>query len=239
MVAAFPGLRWNDDAGAAVWVRFALRPWRPPPVRIAALVPAAFAAHGRILHPLRAGNGLVRWAEYAGAALEPGIRFNQLVGLPDDFVGPLSLPEPRHEPDDGTLPRSVCAALATTLAHFTSTPDDCRFGLWDGYGWAEITALRSERAPQLALEHRDCYLFRGPVDSAIAFESHEGRFQSPTVWWPADRSWFVATDVDGYCSYVGASEAAIDALIASDAVEVLACRADDLVDPSPHPLRSS
>jgi hypothetical protein len=38
---------------------------------------------------------------------------------------------------------------------------------------------------------------------------------------------------------VAAAPRAIDALIASDAVEVLACRADDLVDPSPHPLRSS
>ncbi|HEX4489729.1 MAG TPA: hypothetical protein VH914_00865 [Acidimicrobiia bacterium] len=237
MVAAFPGLHWNDDPHAVVWVRFALRPWHPLPLRIASLVPAAFAAHGRILHPLRDDTGSVRWSQYAGRALDSDIRFNELVGLSDDFVRHSTLPPPWHQPDDGSLPRSVCAALATILAGFTATPEDCFFALWVGYGWSEIQQLKTERKPQLGLEHRDCYVFRGPITAAIAVESRDGWFQSPTAWWPADRAWFVATDVDGYCSYVGASADAIDALVASTDVEVLACRSDDFIDPSPYPPR--
>jgi hypothetical protein len=238
MVAAFPGLAWNDDPQAAVWVRFALRPWRPGRLTVASLVPAAYAAHGRILHPLWNGDRRVRWATYAaatGRTLDRATRFNELVGLPEELVRHSALPPPWHQPDDGSLPRSVCAALATILAGFTTTPDDCFFGLWVGYGWAEIERLGAERKPQRALEHRDCYLFRGPVGSAIAIESHQGWFQSPTVWWPRDRAWFVATEVDGYSSYVGGSAAAVEALVASTDVEVLACRGEDLVDPSPYP----
>jgi hypothetical protein len=236
----FPGLHWNDDAQSAVWVRFALRPWHPLPMRIASLVPAEFAAHGRILHPLWNGTQRVRWSEYArahGRSLNARTRFNDLVGLPDEFVRHSTLPEPWCQPDDGSMPRFTCAAVATVLAEYTSTPGDCFFALWLGYGWDEIEALGAERRPQLALEHRDCYLLRGPVASAIAVESHAGWFQSPTAWWPADHSWFVATDVDGYNSYVGASVEAIDALVASDGVEVLACRSDDFIDPSPYPPR--
>jgi hypothetical protein len=235
----FPGLRWNDDAEAVVWVRFALKRWQHTRPTVASFVPATLPAHGRILHPLHGDEGLVRWAEFAGHSLEPGIRFNELVGLPDDFVRHSSLPRPWHQPDDGSLPRVVCAALATALAEHTSTPDDCFFALWVGYGWLELAQLAAERKPQLALEHRDCYVFRGPVGAAIAVESSQGWFQSPTAWWPADRAWFVATDVDGYCSYVGASADAIDALVRSTDVEVLACRADDFIDPSPYPPQLS
>jgi len=41
------------------------------------------------------------------------------------------------------------------------------------------------------------------------------------LWWPADRSWLVATEIDGYRTYIGGSRAAIDAVLAAPALDAL------------------
>jgi hypothetical protein len=53
------------------------------------------------------------------------------------------------------------------------------------------------------------------------------------MWWPADRAWFVATEVDGFSSYVGGSQTAIDAVLASPELEAIAVTARTPLDPGP------
>ena len=46
-------------------------------------------------------------------------------------------------------------------------------------------------------------------------------YRSPSLWWPEDRAWCVATDVDLETSYLGASKAGVDALMDKAGVEVM------------------
>jgi hypothetical protein len=43
--------------------------------------------------------------------------------------------------------------------------------------------------------------------------------QSASLWWPADRAWFVATDIDLVTTYVGGSTACIRDLLAHPGLE--------------------
>lgn len=52
-----------------------------------------------------------------------------------------------------------------------------------------------------------------------------GGVQSPSLWWPDDRAWVVATDVDLNSTYVGGSAALVAALLADPGLEVLSVTA--------------
>jgi hypothetical protein len=84
--------------------------------------------------------------------------------------------------------------------------------------------------PRLLLRReRDVVLVRGPIDAAarnLAPEPHE---QSANLWWPADRSWCVVTDIDLMSSYVGGSAACIAELLARPGLEVAPATPDDPV----------
>jgi hypothetical protein len=46
-----------------------------------------------------------------------------------------------------------------------------------------------------------------------------GSFQSPTLWWPGDRSWFVHTEIDGLNTYLGGSRTLVDRLVREQILE--------------------
>lgn len=69
--------------------------------------------------------------------------------------------------------------------------------------------------------NREYLLFRGPLEAVTSFEFGPRSFQSPNLWWPADRSWCVATEVDGFTSFVGGTEATIDAVVHATNLEAL------------------
>lgn len=70
--------------------------------------------------------------------------------------------------------------------------------------------------PTFTRPHRRFHLLRGRVGAAAEVrwpDRPEDRFR-PDLWWPDDRAWFVATDVDVWCHYVGGTEEATAALMA-------------------------
>ena len=67
------------------------------------------------------------------------------------------------------------------------------------------------------------WLLRGSLELATANLAPEPSEQSVNLWWPADRSWCVATDIDLMSTYVGGSADCISALL--DATELEAARA--------------
>jgi hypothetical protein len=72
-------------------------------------------------------------------------------------------------------------------------------------------------------------LFRGPLE--IALKGPWTRWhQTPNLWWPHDRAWFVATEIDFDSTLVGGSHALIDALLANDALEALEITLDTRLD---------
>ena len=68
-----------------------------------------------------------------------------------------------------------------------------------------------------------------PIETAHAGVIPE-QYQSASLWWPDDRSWCVATDVDLVSSYLAGSRACVDELIADPDLEVLEVPGDSAVD---------
>jgi hypothetical protein len=64
------------------------------------------------------------------------------------------------------------------------------------------------QVPSFDVPLRRYLLVRGPLESVSAIARPGGSgFQVPDLWWPQDRSWFVASDTDLDWSYVAGSEA--------------------------------
>lgn len=127
---------------------------------------------------------------------------------------------------------------ADILARHTSTADSCWFCLWDGYGYltgavVEFRAykvkpgqpppkgpfVRRPRRPKLQqsrvrLPNRQYLLFTGAVAEG------DGWQDGPNLWWPADRAWCVASEIDLDYTLVGGSSELCTELIASGASEV-------------------
>jgi hypothetical protein len=66
------------------------------------------------------------------------------------------------------------------------------------------------------------------------------RYRSPSLWWPDDRSWCVASDVDVQTTYIGASADCVARLLADDELEALPITASqsvridaDTINPQP------
>ena len=65
-----------------------------------------------------------------------------------------------------------------------------------------------------------------PLAQAAAFASLD---QSPTLWWPQDRSWFVCTELDTVATDLGGSEELVAALLAVPGLRVSRVSPDDSV----------
>ena len=235
----FPPLELMEDPAPADWVVERLRSWRGGALRVGAVVPDGYPAYARLLHPAYRDDreGPVRWAEIAaerGLELGAETRFNDVVGWVPARDGE-DPPEPYGAPHRGSLTKDQCALVAEVLAGFTASPELCWFCLWEGYGWPELDQFRGW-PPRVKVPHRDCILFRGPVSAATAFRSPPWS-QSPTLWWPDDRAWCVASDLDFYSTYIAGSVQAVQALLSQPALEALATKAEHRVDPSPFPPR--
>ncbi|MGA5299030.1 hypothetical protein ACPCHT_03835 [Nucisporomicrobium flavum] len=126
-------------------------------------------------------------------------------------------------PDDHPLEIDQARRALHVLADFTSTPGDCLFCVWEGYSDIPLP-------PGLALvtvPHRRYALLRGAVGDIDAWEDDLGGGQPvapPAFVWPADRSWVFASDVDPHWAGIGASKAAVDALIAAPGLDVVPAR---------------
>lgn len=152
-------------------------------------------------------------------------------------------------------------SLLNMLARRTTTPDQCFFCLWDGWGGLDggqgarsVKALMRtvRRGPQIqpafprsvldgakfVVPHRAYYLFEGPLTSFGdwgAADMWPGQprthMPDPAFIWPLDHAWCVAKDVDPHWAGIGADQAVIDELIDDSRLDVV--RADPHED-QPH-----
>jgi hypothetical protein len=131
---------------------------------------------------------------------------NDVVGLPDDHLTELD---------------QARRALAR-LAGYTSTPGDCYYCIWDGYGDLNLAAVPGEPTV-LHFPHRRYTLMEGPLDALQTWESGPGMggpLVPPALIWPADHSWCFVSDVDPHWAGIGASSEAIDQLLGDPAIDV-------------------
>jgi hypothetical protein len=211
---ALPGLTFVRDAGAADWLRASMTTFARG---VGSFLPGHFAAYARVFHPFAAQDGSARafptWRALAAAA-----------GA--DLADPRTWgPPPAFAPADayvegGTTPPAVLGPLVEHLGRATATPERCYFAVWEGHG---TSALPHALAPTLELPGRRYHVFAGAVGAArtsfAAADLLHG--QSANLWWPADRAWCAATDVDHAWTYVGGARSAVDALLADPRLEAV------------------
>jgi hypothetical protein len=217
------------DTGPAAWVERALastadaRDWT-----VATMVPSVFAAYARVLPPTynrddEHGEPRHRWSEIAahrGVPLTAETQFDALVAGADHW----------GRPSNGGLDARETGVLAGILSSFTRTPEEAFFCLWEGFGLEETDAWRN-RPMRVRIPHRAYHLLTGPVTAAPVLPTPL-EWRCASKWWPADRAWLVATEIDGYLTYVGGSRAAIDAVLADPALDAVAVDPSTPVDPS-------
>jgi hypothetical protein len=133
--------------------------------------------------------------------------------------------------------------LTEVLSGSTTTPRRCWFCLWDGYGWENIRLLTPLGEPpvrlpdpipenvrhgrRVRLPNRDYLLYSGTLEAVMATVALAGQEQTPNLWWPADRSWCVATEIDLAWTYVGGPSDMIERLVLEDRIEALPAEPDD------------
>ncbi|MGB9377218.1 MAG: hypothetical protein WCB04_06855 [Mycobacteriales bacterium] len=142
-------------------------------------------------------------------------------------------------------------ALCGTLSRHTLTPQDCYFALWEGWGWirgghAHVRFTDNDgpgepmpsvftpaelEAPRLRLPYRNYVVLRGPLSAMTALVQWDGPkvwwTPSPSLFWPADRSWCVATEIDFDSTLVGGSDAAVADVLNNPQLEALALDGDE------------
>ena len=107
---------------------------------------------------------------------------------------------------------ATAGTTGSRSTHQTASLDRC----------AALPAWRS-RSPTLSLRALECstgrdyLLYSGAPDDALVFVNIEN--QSPNLWWPEDRSWCVATEIDLHYTYIGAPRDLIHRLLAHPVLE--------------------
>ena len=125
---------------------------------------------------------------------------------------------------EGSLPPEVALSLIGLLQGATDTPDSCWFGLWDGFGFLS----EAERAGgSITAPHRRWLLYRGAAGQ-LADSLHDAwPDQSANLVWPEDRSWCLATEIDGECTLVAGSRELICSIRDEPSLEVQTVRPED------------
>lgn len=247
-------LEYVDDLTPAGWIAERLHPFAQD---AGAIIPPGFDAYARIFHPATRRDGHVSvpvtWREIAEAnlrAYHPEMQFGALVALVGTPTAPQSQPGLFDSwPRTGTLRLEEARALVDVLAHHTMTPGRCWFAAWEGFGSLEDGSAaihflidgsateapppgqyreKPKRHPRFTLPHRGYYLAKGAVTDALeTVYGFQADYRSASLWWPDDRAWCVATEIDFDWTYVGGSKECIAAVLSSPELEALPAQLSD------------
>ena len=215
------GLEFWADSSPARWVEESLVEFG----KVSSMLPVGFPTYARVFHPAYMADSQepVRWSKVAawnGKTIHPLMQFEFIANLGGDPNYP-DPPWGRH-PKVGSLPATECQAMTDVLREYTSTPETCWFCLWDGFGNLDENLYRY--ASRVQAPGRSYLLFCGPIDAVKSFiTGREPPFwrNSPNIWWPEDRAWCVATDIDLVDTYVAGSVECIEGLLGSPELEAL------------------
>ncbi len=182
------------------------------------LVPPVFPMYARILHPLVHWYDepvITRWADLARRA---GMtRMNRLTQFPSlaKSLGLSAAEQPGHQ-----LPDAELHALVNALAEMSGSAD-C---------YAAV-------APELAVEApppggtvrigRNIHVLYACTVRDIHDIDGDGQPIAPNVWWPAERSWCVASGRDLHSTYLGGPEHLVETVLTHSELEALPAFPDD------------
>ncbi|HTK56821.1 MAG TPA: hypothetical protein VL295_08350 [Gemmatimonadales bacterium] len=221
--------------------------------RVRQWLPVTFEAYARILHPasIERKEGQVwthvpvPWSEigaWSGKELQPTTNMISLQVRADgvSWRDQQTEGEFTNGPVEGQLVRPQLDRLGDILAAATETPDTLLMLVWSGWGAHSLEALGHQEldvSTSLGSSGRRYFLCRGSFENAVPGEDGERVQEPPSFWWPADRAWFVSTDIDIPCTYVGGSASLAERIVGDAPLEAFPARLDDPLggDPVPPP----
>lgn len=104
---------------------------------------------------------------------------------------------------------------------------------------AQLVRAGLGQVPSFDVPLRRYFLVEGALESVSVIARPGGSgFQVPDLWWPQDRSWFVASDTDLDWSYVGGSEASVARVLEAFPGRSQAVEWTDPITPLPEGLSS-
>jgi hypothetical protein len=216
LVAPDHPLAPEPDGTVAGWWLEQLDPWGAGGVPVSSLVPAGFPAVCQVVHPWFGPDGeVVRWRTLAeGSAFrELRERYQTSHGLVPVVAEELGL-----SGSEGELDVLTARALVEVLSDATATPDQVFVAVWEG--WGDVPPQRFPGAAHIHTQARGHFLLRGPLTgvlSPVAIASADR--PAAGLWWPADRAWFVATEIDFPWTFVAGATALVDRLLNDDRLE--------------------
>ena len=231
----FPGYSFPEtvrplaDLAPTRWLAEGIRPIGrgAREVRLWSIIPEGYSAYTRILHPAYtpAIGEPVHWSDIAartGKIAHPLMKFGRLFGSDDSYYCPDWL----EQPFVGELPKEEAETMLSTLRLFTTTPDCCYLLVWEGYGGSELLYPPTGK---VMLPDRNYLAFVGSVDSVEELAKAD-YLNSPNLWWPEDKAWIVATEIDFMDTYVGGSANCISQLLCDPELEAFPISIDARVD---------
>lgn len=233
LVAPDHPLAAEPDGTVADWFRDQLAPWSVEEgVPVASLVPQSLEAVAQVLHPWPLEGRRATWREVAqehgyGSVRElDQTRSGHTLPVAND-IG--------TSPTEGDLDDDTAAVLVEVLKEATSTPHEVYVAIWEG--WGDIPPDRFPGAARITTPGRGHFLLRGPLHGVLhsVSISRAGGRPAAGLWWPADRAWFVATEIDFQWTFVAGRQELIDTLIADPRLEVAPARFDDAANEAHEP----
>jgi hypothetical protein len=208
-----PPVEWMRDTSPADWIAPRLQTFA---LEVGSIVPMGFEAYARIIHPVemapRSAQGLPLSERQvlidllgAGTAAPPLCWFCIWDGYSDlDHRGVterVELPHRRYFLYRGPL--------GTALSSLPTVPPPPRArSVW--YSREVVERWRRSASP--------------PPSSLLRWPESK---HSPNLWWPDDRSWCVATEVDLDWTYLGGSRALIERVLAEPALDARPVQSSD------------
>jgi len=216
-------VEWLRDVSPATWIRARLHPFAQD---VGSVIPEGFAAYCRLFHPVErweaGARRRERWSELAernGRIVHREMQYH-MISRPRGRAAPVP-DRSGHQTSWGSLPIEERRLLVGALRDRTDTPDRCWFSIWEGFGGLDDRGVHE----RVELPGRRYLLYAGPVELATANPLDFD--QSPNLWWPDDRAWFVATEIDLAWTYIGGTRSLIDSLVSSERLEVLRAELSD------------
>jgi len=221
-----------ENIKPAEWLLYSLLERKGPGTSVGSVIPNVFDEYARVFHPAEdnKGRGTVRWSEVAawsGRSVHPEMQWEAICQPVSSTLAPK--PWSSNGPLLGDCPREVLIPLTELLAVHTTSPQRCWVCFWEGFaGIHEAIQRINEAVPHIQLPDRGYYLLNVPLDKIAkgVFIDYGHSYDPliPSLWWPDDRTWCVATEIDFRWTYVGGSQACINELLADRRLEGLATK---------------
>lgn len=227
LVAPDHPLRPEPDGRYADWWLDQLDDWQSG-LRVSCFVPRSLPVVCHLLHPWEDQAGRpVGWRDVVEVAdvADRAELARRVAGAHHGMEAPVET-APFGEPHEGQLDRHTAQALVDILASATTTPEDVFFAVW--HGWGDMPPARFPGAAQLDTQARGHFLLRGPLEGALTSVSASSVGTGPVsgIWWPADRAWFVHSEIDLDWTFIAGTETLVHELHRHPGLEVLSTTHD-------------